>query len=54
VEIQSILVRDKAPFEPGSDDFTSVAYWYQEEPHQSFGLQPFAERTASSKAIDYK
>jgi hypothetical protein len=54
VEIQSVLVRDKLPFEPGADDFTSVAYWYQEEPHQSFSLQPFIERTASSKAVDYQ
>jgi hypothetical protein len=52
VEIQSILTPDHGPFEPGSDDFTSVAYWYQEEPHQPFGLQNFAERTAPSKAID--
>jgi hypothetical protein len=53
VEIQSIFVPDQGPFRPGADDFTSVAYWYQEEPHQPFGLQPFAERTAPSKAADY-
>jgi len=54
VEIQSILARDNKPFEPGSDDFTSIAYWYQEEPHQALILQPFAERTAPSKAINYR
>ena len=54
VEIQSVYSPSNAPFRPGSDDFTSVAYWYQEEPHQPFGLQPFAERTAPSKAADYK
>jgi len=42
------------PFGPGADDFTSVAYWYQEEPHQPFGLQPYAERAAASKAVDYR
>ena len=45
VEIQDIY-----DFGPGADDLTSVAFWYQEEPHQSFTLQPFAERTAPSKA----
>ena len=44
VEIQDI--RD---FGPGADDFTSVAFWYQEEPHQAFALQPFAERIAPSR-----
>jgi hypothetical protein len=33
-----------------ADDYTSVAFWYQEEPHQPFSLQPFAERTATTKA----
>jgi hypothetical protein len=33
-----------------ADDYTSVAYWYQEEPHQALSLQPFAERTAVSHA----
>ena len=45
VEIEDI--RDMGP---GADDFTSVAFWYQEEPHQSFSLAPFAERTAPSRA----
>jgi hypothetical protein len=32
-----------------ADDYTSIAYWYQEGPHAT-SLQPFAERTAPSKA----
>jgi len=48
VEIQSLH-----NFLQGYDDFTSVAFWYQEEPHQPFTLQPFEERTAPSKAVDY-
>ncbi len=39
---------------PSRDDYTSVAFWYQEEPHQSFALQPFSERTATSLAATYK
>ena len=39
---------------PSSDDYTSVAFWYQEEPHQGFTLQPFSERTAPSLAATYK
>jgi hypothetical protein len=54
VEIQSIFSPSNGPFQPGADDFTSVAYWYQEEPHQSFALQPFRERVAPSKAVSYK
>ena len=45
-----VEIQDICDFGPGFDDFTSVAFWYQEEPHQSFSLQPFAERTAPSKA----
>jgi hypothetical protein len=54
VEIQSVYSPRNAPFRPGSDDFTSVVYWYQEEPHQPFGLQPFAQRIAASRAADYQ
>jgi hypothetical protein len=39
---------------PSRDDYTSVAFWYQEDPHQSFSLQPFSERTATSVAAAYK
>jgi hypothetical protein len=49
-----VEIQDIGDFGPGSDDYTSVAYWYQEEPHQPFTLQPFAERTAASKAREGK
>lgn len=39
---------------PSQDDYTSVAFWYQEEPHRPFGLQPLAERVGASKAVEYK
>jgi hypothetical protein len=45
-----VEIQDIRRFGPGADDFTSVAFWYQEEPHQSFALAPFAERTAASRA----
>jgi D-arabinan exo alpha-(1,3)/(1,5)-arabinofuranosidase (non-reducing end) len=37
------------PTTADADDYTSVAYWYQEGPHPT-RLQTFAERTAPSKA----
>jgi hypothetical protein len=39
---------------PSQDDYTSTAFWYQEEPHQEIRLQPFAERVAATKAIQYE
>ncbi len=39
---------------PSRDDYISVAFWYQMDPHQEFSLQPFAERTAPSRAAEYK
>jgi hypothetical protein len=53
VEIQSIYVPGNAPFQPGADDFTSVAFWYQEAPLSAVTLQPFEERTAPSRAREY-
>jgi hypothetical protein len=53
VEIQSIYVPVNAPFRPGADDFTSVAFWYQETPSPAVTLQPFTERTAPSRAVEY-
>ena len=38
------------PTTSDADDYTSVAFWYQEEPHQTFTLQPFSERSAPSRA----
>ena len=34
---------------PSSDDYMSIAFWYQEDPHRPFTLQPFAERTAAPR-----
>ena len=49
-ESLKVEIQDIGEFGPGSDDLTSVAFWYQEEPHRPFALQPFAERAAQSKA----
>ncbi|MGA2256611.1 MAG: glycoside hydrolase family 172 protein [Thermoguttaceae bacterium] len=38
------------PTTTDADDYTSIAYWYQESPHQAVSLQPYAERTAPTKA----
>ena len=38
---------------PSRDDYTSIAFWYQEEPHQAVALQPFVDRTAPSQAVEY-
>jgi hypothetical protein len=35
---------------PSKEDYTSVAFWYQEDPHQHFALPSFSERTAPSLA----
>ena len=37
------------PTTTDADDYTSTAFWYQEEPHLSFTLAPFQDRTAGSK-----
>ena len=38
------------PTTTDADDYTSIAYWYQESPKKAVSLQPYAERTAASKA----
>jgi hypothetical protein len=38
------------PTTTDADDYTSVAYWYQEDPHTAAPLPMFAERTAPSRA----
>jgi hypothetical protein len=38
---------------PSKDDYTSVAYWYQDGVHAAPVLQPFAERTAATQAASY-
>jgi hypothetical protein len=42
------------PTTSDADDYTSVAFWYQEEPHQPFTLQSFDERTAPTLAAGPK
>ncbi|MGA2865162.1 MAG: glycoside hydrolase family 172 protein [Verrucomicrobiota bacterium] len=39
------------PTTTDADDYTSVAFWYQERPHQRPGLAPFAERVAPAEAV---
>jgi hypothetical protein len=39
---------------PSRDDYTSIAFWYQEGPHQGAALPAFAERTAASRAVEYQ
>jgi Protein of unknown function (DUF2961) len=38
---------------PSQDDFTSVAFWYQEGAHAAQPLPPYAERIAPSRASTY-
>jgi hypothetical protein len=38
------------PTTTDADDYSSIAYWYQESPRQAVSLQPYAERAAPSKA----
>ncbi len=52
VEIQNQRYQDGQI--PSRDDYTSVAFWYQEEPHQAVTLQPFGERTSPTRAAEYK
>ena len=35
--------------QPAHDDYISIAYWYQTEPHQAQSLQPSVERMAPSR-----
>jgi hypothetical protein len=38
---------------PSKDDYTSVAYWYQDGAHPAPALQAFGERTAATQAVSY-
>jgi hypothetical protein len=49
VEIQN-QHENGTPTTTDADDYTSIAYWYQEDRHQAVSLQPYAERIAPSKA----
>jgi hypothetical protein len=49
VEIQN-QHQNGRPTTTDADDYTSVAFWYQEGPHHRPGLAPFAERVAPTQA----
>jgi len=49
VEIQNQHTNGQ-PTTSDADDYQSVAFWYQQEPHQPFALPAFSQRTAPSVA----
>lgn len=51
VEIQNQRWADHQQV-PSTDDYTSVVYWYQDQP-QPVALQPYKERVAPSQGIEY-
>jgi hypothetical protein len=52
VEIQNQRAEGGAQV-PSRDDYTSVAFWYQEGAHPASALPPYAERVAPSRAAEY-
>ena len=57
VTLQNEYVKPGSTYDPSkqqeaSDDYTSIAFWYQRGAHPVL-LQPYQQRTASSKAIEY-
>jgi hypothetical protein len=52
VEIQNQRAEGGAQV-PSSDDYTSVAFWYQEGAAPAAALPPYAERIAPSRAAEY-
>src|SRR5262249_28330303 len=38
---------------PSSDDYTSVAFWYQDGPHAAPQLPAYSERIAPSRGAEY-
>jgi hypothetical protein len=38
---------------PSHDDYTSVAFWYQDGAHPAPPLTPYAERIAPNRSGDY-
>jgi hypothetical protein len=38
---------------PSKDDYTSVAFWYQEGAHAAPPLEPYASRVAPSQGATY-
>jgi hypothetical protein len=51
VEIQNQRMEGRQV--PSRDDYTSVAFWYQQEPHAPIPLASFSERTGGSRAVEY-
>jgi hypothetical protein len=51
VEIQN-QHNNGTPTTTDADDYTSTAFWYQEEPHQAFGLPGFKERIAPANSSE--
>ena len=51
VQIQDQRIQNgrQVPSKDGSDDFTSVVFWYQEGAHPAPALPPYAERVATGK-----
>jgi hypothetical protein len=49
VQIQNQHANDR-PTTADADDYTSVAFWYQENPHPTFTFQSYSERAAPSRA----
>jgi hypothetical protein len=52
VEIQNQRAEGGAQV-PSRDDYSSVAFWYQEGAHPAPALPPYAERVAPSRGADY-
>ncbi len=52
VEIQNQRAEGGAQV-PSRDDYTSVAFWYQEGAHPAPALSPYAERVAPSRGAQY-
>jgi len=53
VEIQNQRMAAETGQTPSQDDYKSVAFWYQTEPHHPLTLMPYAERVASSRVAEY-
>jgi hypothetical protein len=52
VDIQNQRATDNAQV-PSHDDYTSVAFWYQEGAHAAPALKPYAERIAPNRSGEY-
>jgi hypothetical protein len=52
VEIQNQRAEGGAQV-PSRDDYTSVAFWYQEGAYPASALPPYAERVAPGRGAEY-